>query len=58
MGNNLQLNATNEDLGDILSNGKKYIVPKFQRDYSWENEHWEILWEDIERILQNKKEYR
>ena len=25
----------------------KYSVPRFQRDYSWEEEQWEDLWEDI-----------
>ena len=25
----------------------KYSVPRFQRDYSWEKEQWEDLWEDI-----------
>ena len=34
-------------LREILSNGKRYFVPKFQRDYSWDREHWEDLWEDI-----------
>jgi len=34
---------------DIIDNSKKYIVPKYQRDYSWDNseDEWELLWEDI-----------
>ncbi len=34
---------------DIIDNSKKYIVPKYQRDYSWSNtnDEWELLWEDI-----------
>ena len=31
----------------ILGNGLTYEVPKFQRDYSWESEHWDDLWQDI-----------
>ncbi len=31
----------------ILGNGLTYLVPKFQRDYSWEIEHWDDLWLDM-----------
>lgn len=37
-------------LNEILSNGKVYKVPPFQRDYSWTEENWEDLWEDILNI--------
>ncbi len=43
----LQLNTDDETLRDVLGNGKKYYIPKFQRDYSWKNEHWENLWDDM-----------
>ena len=36
------------NLNDILGNGKIYRVPQFQRDYSWEQDNWEDLWNDIE----------
>lgn len=34
---------------DIIDNSKKYMVPKYQRDYSWNNlnDEWDLLWEDI-----------
>lgn len=35
-------------LGELFSNGRKYRVPLYQRDYSWAEENWEELWEDIE----------
>ncbi len=57
MAHNTPITTENETLEEILSNGKQYIVPKFQRDYSWEQEHWEILWEDIENIIHNIDEY-
>ncbi len=34
-------------LNDILGNGKIYFVPQFQRDYSWEQDQWEDLWNDL-----------
>lgn len=35
---------------DLLSNGKIYHVPRYQRDYSWSEEDWEDLWSDIKDI--------
>jgi len=40
-------------LNEIFSNGKIYKVPPFQRDYSWEEEHWEDLWEDVLNVLES-----
>jgi len=57
MSDKLKLNTKDESLREVLSNGKKYFVPKFQRDYSWENEQWTIFWEDIENVLQEENEY-
>lgn len=34
-------------LNDILTNGKRYQVPLYQRDYSWKEEQWDDLWADI-----------
>lgn len=41
------LNTDTEDLKELLSNGKSYSVPPYQRDYSWKEEPWEDLWEDL-----------
>jgi len=32
---------------DLVGNGKRFRVPAYQRDYSWEEEQWEDLWNDI-----------
>lgn len=42
------------NLNDILGNGKIYRVPQFQRDYSWEQDNWEDLWNDIELASETK----
>ena len=39
---------------ELLSNGVKYTKPRFQRDYSWEQEQWEDLWADIEGLDQER----
>lgn len=34
-------------IGTLLRDSKQYLVPEFQRDYSWESEQIEQLWVDI-----------
>lgn len=46
-------NTTTVNFSSLIGNGKKYIVPKFQRDYSWDEEQWDDLWIDIETMLTN-----
>jgi uncharacterized protein with ParB-like and HNH nuclease domain len=35
----------------IMGNGIKYEIPKFQRDYTWETEQWDDLWQDILQLV-------
>lgn len=44
-------------LNTIIGNGKSYQVPIYQRDYSWEKEDWEDLWNDISEIPTDKTHY-
>ena len=55
--NKLKLNTKDESLREILGNSKKYNIPKFQRDYSWEKEQLEILWEDMQEVIQSEEYY-
>lgn len=41
------LDTKTVNLNEILGNGKIYKVPLFQRDYSWDKDHLEDLWNDI-----------
>ena len=41
------LDTRTTSFGDLIGNGKIYRVPPFQRDYSWNEENWEDLWQDI-----------
>lgn len=47
------LNTHDVNLKGILANGLRYQVPKYQRDYSWKEDHWEDLWMDIEEMSGN-----
>lgn len=32
---------------ELIGTGKSYRVPAYQRDYSWSEEQWDDLWNDI-----------
>ena len=51
------LNTDTEDLKELLSNGKSYSVPPYQRDYSWKQENWEDLWEDLAAVEENREDH-
>lgn len=47
MGATNLLDTKTVTLNEVLGNGKKLQVPLFQRDYSWDEDNWEDLWNDI-----------
>lgn len=47
MGKSNLLSTRTVNFGELMGNGKRYRVPPFQRDYSWQEEQWEDLWNDL-----------
>lgn len=47
-------NTSNDTYKQLLSGGDTFRIPRFQRDYSWKEEHWEDLWSDIQDILESE----
>jgi len=43
----INFNTTNSTFRQLLGNGLSYRVPPFQRDYSWTEDEWDDLWQDI-----------
>lgn len=43
----------------LMGNGLRYEIPKFQRDYTWDVEQWDDLWQDINalRIKEESEHY-
>jgi uncharacterized protein with ParB-like and HNH nuclease domain len=39
----------------LMGNGMRYEIPKFQRDYSWEAEQWDDLWMDLMAIIDQEE---
>ena len=50
-------NTITGNFSSIISNNRRFIVPKFQRDYSWNNEQWDDLWQDIETMREEHDEH-
>lgn len=50
MNNKVNFDTSNKPFSEIIGNGKRYTVPKYQRDYSWDREQWEDLWADVMEI--------
>lgn len=53
----LLLNTGTASYNDLISNGRTFHVPPYQRDYSWEKEYWEDLWMDILDLPKEKYHY-
>lgn len=53
------LNTRTINFLELVGNGRIYRVPPYQRDYSWEEEQWEDLWNDILdlRGMQDNRHY-
>lgn len=51
------LNAETDTFGGIIKGDNQYIVPIYQRDYSWESNNWDDLWLDIENNRRSKSKH-
>jgi len=53
----MSMEPTNQTFQEMMSNGVKYQIPRFQRDYAWGQEQWEDLWSDVESLEQEHYHY-
>ncbi len=53
----ISLEPKNNSFSEIMGNGKLYVIPRFQRDYSWNNDQWKELWQDIETMRQQRVQH-
>ncbi|MCY4047697.1 MAG: DUF262 domain-containing HNH endonuclease family protein [Candidatus Dadabacteria bacterium] len=51
------LEPENKTFGDIMSNAKSYRIPAFQRDYAWQHEQLDELWQDIENMRESETQH-
>lgn len=57
MSNQMHIEPSNQTFSELMSNSTRYVVPRFQRDYSWEQEQWEDLWNDIQELGEDGSHY-
>jgi len=50
-------NTVTINFGELIGNNKKFMVPLFQRDYSWEEEQWDDLWQDLVALADENSDH-
>lgn len=50
-------NTNTSNFSTVVSNNRRFFVPKFQRDYSWDTEQWDDLWQDIMTMIDEHDEH-
>ena len=50
------LNTSTTNFLELIGNGRVYRVPSYQRDYSWTEEQWEDMWNDITSLAERPDE--
>ncbi|WP_198401109.1 DUF262 domain-containing protein [Thiomicrospira microaerophila] len=53
----MAMEPSNASFDGLIGNGVRYLIPTFQRDYSWDIEQWEELWADIKGLPEEKFHY-
>ena len=48
------MKADDYKLEQLLEGSQQYVVPLFQRPYSWEKKHWDELWRDLLDVYTDK----
>ncbi|EON9312325.1 DUF262 domain-containing protein [Escherichia coli] len=52
----MNFDAVQVDINDILSVNRRYVIPRNQRDFSWEKLQLDEFWDDIRRNIQYENE--
>lgn len=53
----MAINAHEENLGQVLWDNNIYLVPPYQRNYSWTKDQISTLWDDLMRIAHDGDTY-
>lgn len=52
------MQAQETGLQNIIEGTKQYVIPLFQRTYSWTNREWEVLWQDLIELCETEEQDR
>lgn len=50
------MKASETHLGKILEGNNQFVVPLFQRPYTWEESRWKVLWADLLDLCEDDEE--
>ena len=50
-------NTNTSNFSSVVSNNRRFYVPKYQCDYSWDTEQWDDLWQDICTMIEDHDEH-
>ena len=48
------MEAAERKVQKVLEGDKQFMVPHYQRPYSWVEKQWEVLWKDLLELLQDQ----
>lgn len=48
------MKASETKFQPIIEGNKQYVIPLFQRPYSWDKAQWSLLWDDLIDLCQNE----
>jgi uncharacterized protein with ParB-like and HNH nuclease domain len=51
-----KMKASETHLGKILEGTNQFVVPLFQRPYTWEESRWKVLWSDLVELCEDATE--
>lgn len=51
------MKANETNLQEIIEGSKQYVIPMFQRTYSWDQKQWLTLWDDLIELVDVEQQY-
>lgn len=48
------MDAKAKTVSEVLNTASRYLIPFFQREYSWRHKHWKRLWGDLQVLLEDE----
>jgi uncharacterized protein with ParB-like and HNH nuclease domain len=49
------MKASETKFQSIIEGTQQYVIPLFQRAYSWDKEEWDVLWDDLIYLSENNE---
>jgi len=57
MSSSTSISATEDTVNSLFSRNYRFIVPEYQRQYSWTEKQWEEFWNDLNSLKNNETHF-